>query len=173
MFCPHCVWGEGSFQEFRVFTLTSGTTWKSSFCWASAAPFDQDEVPYLHVILWEEVSRTHHVTRPKWHSEGSLTSLKNKWGYAKAYRLSPPVLNSSVSEIRRECCPSDHHPPYSWVLLSSILLPRALILLSVSWIKGLWGKFHVSTNSWAMFALQCYREWVPVPGVMRDGEALV
>jgi len=30
------------------------------------------------VILWEEVSRTHHVTRPKWHSEGSLTNLKNK-----------------------------------------------------------------------------------------------
>ena len=25
-------------------------------------------IPYLHVILWEEVSRTHHVTRPKWHS---------------------------------------------------------------------------------------------------------
>ena len=32
------------------------------------ALFDQDEIPYLHVILWEEVSRTHHVTRPKWHS---------------------------------------------------------------------------------------------------------
>lgn len=24
-----------------------------------------------------------------------------------------------------------------------------------------------------MFALQCYREWVPVPGVMGDGEAIV
>ena len=69
----------------------------------------------------------------------SLRSLKNKWGYAKANRLSPPVLNFSASEIRRECCPSDHHPPYSWVLFSSILLPGALILLSVSWIKGLWG----------------------------------
>ena len=56
------------FSVFRVLTLTSGTTWKSSFYWASAAPFDQDEVPYLHVILWEEVSSTHHVSRPKWHS---------------------------------------------------------------------------------------------------------
>ena len=31
----------------------------------------------------------------------------------------------------------------------------------------------MSTNSSAMFALQCYREWVPVPGVMGDGEAIV
>ena len=33
-----------------------------------AAPVDQVEVPSLHKTLWEEVSRTHDVTRPKWQS---------------------------------------------------------------------------------------------------------
>ena len=67
MFCP-IVLRSVVFSVIRVLTLASGTIWKPYFCWAVAAPFDQDEVPYLHEMFWKEVSRTYHVTRPKGHS---------------------------------------------------------------------------------------------------------
>ena len=85
--------------------------------------------------------------------------------------LSPTVLRSPVTESSWECCSSDQ-PPYSGVLLSSILLHGALILLSVSWIKGFWeNSTSLQTLELCFLCNAMENEWVPVSGVIGDGEA--
>ena len=86
--------------------------------------------------------------------------------------LSPTVLRSPVTESSWECCSSDQ-PPYSGVLLSSVLLHGALILLSVSWIKGFWGNStSLQTLELCLLCSATENEWVPVPRVMGDGQAI-
>ena len=87
--------------------------------------------------------------------------------------LSLTGLRSAVTEGTWECCFSDQ-PPYSGVLLSSILLHGVLILLSGCCIKGFWG------NSTSLQTLEPFKlcsatenEWVLFPGLIGDGEATV
>ena len=63
MFCPHCFEAGGLFSLQGPY-LDFWHKLKIILLLSFGCCLDQDEVPYLHVILWEEVSRTHHVTRP-------------------------------------------------------------------------------------------------------------
>ena len=65
-----------------------------------------------------------------------------------------------------------YRDPYSGVLLSSVLLHGALILLSVSWIKGFWGNStSLQTLELCLLCNATENERGPVPGVIGDGEA--
>ena len=64
-------------------------------------------------------------------------------------------------------------PFFSGVFLSLILLHGVLILLAVSWIKGLWGNYtSLQTLELCLLCSATENEWVPVPRVMGDGQAI-
>lgn len=84
--------------------------------------------------------------------------------------LSLTVLRSSVSESRRECCPSDPQPIFWGVALLNP--PTWGPHLAVSWIKGFSGNStSLQTLEPCLICSATENEWVPVPGVLGDGQA--
>lgn len=84
--------------------------------------------------------------------------------------LSLTVLRSSGSESRRECCPSDPHLIFWGVALLSP--PTWGPHLAVSWIKGFLGNStSLQTLEPCLICSATENEWVPVPGVLGDGQA--
>ena len=76
-----------------------------------------------------------------------------------------------MSDNRREFYPSDPHPIFWGVALLSP--PTWGPHLAVSWIKGFWGNStSLQTLEPCLLCSATENEWVPVPGVMGDGQAI-